>query len=295
MFDRDEMTDEETRRAGELMQRLFAEKCIVPMKDAASKADFEFICRHRAYFEELMARCGFELYIVSAQGKEVAGFRALSPRNRMRLKKKMSLTILYLRYRYEEAAASVSRALAGEQEVTVSVSELLGDVIADKKSGYALHFERDILAHNVNILNIRALEYTGYVAHVCDMKSYFDENLKLIDEKNLNALFPKESPVYTKIRDDNPVRYVNGSSVSNSLLADGCVIEGTVENCVLFRGVRVKKGAVVRNCVLMQDTVVEPGAQLDCVVTDKNVRVTADKKLSGTESFPVYVQKNHTV
>ncbi|WP_318361245.1 DUF4194 domain-containing protein [uncultured Agathobaculum sp.] len=146
MFDRDEMTDEETRRASELMQRLFAEKCIVPMKDAASKADFEFICRHRAYFEELMARCGFELYIVSAQGKEVAGFRALSPRNRMRLKKKMSLTILYLRYRYEEAAASVSRALAGEQEVTVSVSELLGDVIADKKSGYALHFERDILA-----------------------------------------------------------------------------------------------------------------------------------------------------
>ena len=98
-----------------------------------------------------------------------------------------------------------------------------------------------------------------------------------------------------RARDDNPVRYVNGSSVSNSLLADGCVIEGTVENCVLFRGVRVKKGAVVRNCVLMQDTVVEPGAQLDCVVTDKNVRVTADKKLSGTESFPVYVQKNHTV
>ena len=158
-----------------------------------------------------------------------------------------------------------------------------------------IYFERDILAHNVNILNIHALEYTGYVAHVCDMKSYFDENLKLIDEKNLNALFPKKNPVYTKIRDDNPTRYVTGSSVSNSLLADGCVIEGTVENCVLFRGVKVKKGAVVKNCVLMQDTVVEPGAELDCVVTDKNVRITADKKLSGTKSFPVYVQKNHIV
>ena len=158
-----------------------------------------------------------------------------------------------------------------------------------------IYFERDILAHNVNILNIHALEYTGYVAHVCDMKSYFDENLKLIDEKNLNALFPKKNPVYTKIRDDNPTRYVTGSSVSNSLLADGCVIEGTVENCVLFRGVKVKKGAVVKNCVLMQDTVVEPGAELDCVVTDKNVRITAEKKLSGTKSFPVYVQKNHIV
>ncbi len=173
--------------------------------------------------------------------------------------------------------------------------ETLIKLVKDATARGLIYFERDILAHNVNILNIRGVEYTGYVAHICDMKSYFDENLKLIDEKNLDALFPKKSPVYTKIRDDNPVRYVNGSSVSNSLLADGCVIEGTVENCVLFRGVRVKKGAVVRNCVLMQDTVVEPGAQLDCVVTDKNVRVTADKKLSGTESFPVYVQKNHTV
>ena len=113
---------------------------------------------------------------------------------------------------------------------------------------------------------------------VCDMKSYFDENLKLIDEKNLDALFPKNSPVYTKIRDDNPTRYVTGSKVENSILADGCLIEGTVENCVL-----------------MQDTVVEPNVELDCVVTDKNVKVTAGKKLSGTESFPVYVQKNHIV
>ena len=156
-----------------------------------------------------------------------------------------------------------------------------------------IYFERDILAHNVNILNIHALEYTGYVAHVCDMKSYFDENLKLTDDENLEKLFPKKSPVYTKIRDDNPTRYVPGCKVTDSILADGCVIEGTVENCVLFRGVKVKKGAVVKNCVLMQDTVVEANAELDCVVTDKNVKITAGKKLSGTESFPVYVQKKH--
>ena len=180
-------------------------------------------------------------------------------------------------------------------DIYVMERQTLIKLVKDATARGLIYFERDILAHNVNILNIHALEYTGYVAHVCDMKSYFDENLKLIDEKNLNALFPKKNPVYTKIRDDNPTRYVTGSSVSNSLLADGCVIEGTVENCVLFRGVKVKKGAVVKNCVLMQDTVVEAGAELDCVVTDKNVRITADKKLSGTKSFPVYVQKSHIV
>lgn len=147
-------------------------------------------------------------------------------------------------------------------DIYVMERQTLIKLVKDATARGLIYFERDILAHNVNILNIHALEYTGYVAHVCDMKSYFDENLKLIDEKNLNALFPKKNPVYTKIRDDNPTRYVTGSSVSNSLLADGCVIEGTVENCVLFRGVKVKKGAVVKNCVLMQDTVVEAGAEL---------------------------------
>ena len=187
----------------------------------------------------------------------------------------------------------------GKQNLDLNIyvleRETLIKLVKDATARGLIYFERDILAHNVNILDIRALEYTGYVAHICDMKSYFDENLKLIDEKNLNALFPKQSPVYTKIRDDNPVRYVTGSRVESSILADGCVIEGTVENSVLFRGVRVKKGAVVKNCVLMQDTVVEVDAQLDCVVTDKNVKITAGKKLSGTESFPVYVQKNHIV
>ncbi len=85
------------------------------------------------------------------------------------------------------------------------------------------------------------------------------------------------------------------SKVKNSLLADGCVIEGTVENCVLFRGCQVKKGAVVNNCVLMQDTVVEPNVELEYVVTDKNVNITAGKKLTGTDTFPVFVAKNHTV
>ena len=119
--------------------------------------------------------------------------------------------------------------------------ETLLKLVRDATSRGLIYFERDILAHNVNILNIHALEYTGYVAHVCDMKSYFDENLKLTDDENLEKLFPKKSPVYTKIRDDNPTRYVPGCKVTDSILADGCVIEGTVENCVLFRGVKVKK------------------------------------------------------
>ena len=85
------------------------------------------------------------------------------------------------------------------------------------------------------------------------------------------------------------------SHVRDCMVADGCIIEGEVEDSILFRGVKIKKGAKVKHCVLMQGTVVESGAEIEYIVTDKNVKITADKKLSGTDSFPVYVAKGHTV
>ena len=173
--------------------------------------------------------------------------------------------------------------------------ESLIQLVRDASVRGMVYFERDILARNLNLLNVHAYEYTGYAARISDMKSYFDENMRLLEGDNVEALFDPANPIYTKIRDDNPSRYLTGSKVKNSLLADGCVIEGVVENSVLFRGCQVKKGAVVKNCVLMQDTVVEAISTVEYVVTDKNVHITADKKLSGTESFPVFVAKNHTV
>ena len=115
------------------------------------------------------------------------------------------------------------------------------------------------------------------------MNSYFEENMKMLDDANVDALF--ENPVYTKIRDDNPTRYIEGAKVKNIMAADGCVIEGEVENSVLFRGVKVAKGAKVKNCVLMQDTVVEAGANVEYVISDKNVTIT----------FPVFVAKRQKV
>ena len=173
--------------------------------------------------------------------------------------------------------------------------ESLIQLVRDASVRGMVYFERDILARNLNLLNVHAYEYTGYAARISDMKSYFDENMRLLEGDNVEALFDPANPIYTKIRDDNPSRYLTGSKVKNSLLADGCVIEGVVENSVLFRGCQVKKGTVVKNCVLMQDTVVEANSSVEYVVTDKNVHITADKKLSGTESFPVFVAKNHTV
>lgn len=157
------------------------------------------------------------------------------------------------------------------------------------------YFTRDLLAPQVDSLNIQGFEYTGYVAQICDMRTYFDENMRLLEEENRTALFKKGNSIYTKIRDDNPTRYINGSKAKNVMVADGCIIEGEIENCILARGVKIGKGAVVKNCILMQDAVVEDGARLEYVITDKNVHILANKSLTGNESFQVYVAKGQTV
>lgn len=159
--------------------------------------------------------------------------------------------------------------------------------------GYT-YFVRDILEKQIDQLDIRGYCYDGYVAHIHDMKSYFEENMKLLEEENLDALF-SGNQIYTKIRDDNPTRYINGSTAKNVMVADGCVIEGEVENSILFRGVKIGKGAKVKNCVLMQDTIVEDGASVEYVITDKDVTISSDKLLTGNDSFQVYVSKGQTV
>ena len=173
--------------------------------------------------------------------------------------------------------------------------ELLIDLIRTAFVRGHVYFERDILAHNLDKLNVQAYRYTGYCARITGMKSYFDENMKMLDDTNVDSLFYAGSTIYTKVRDDNPARYLNGAKVKNTMAADGCVIEGEVENSILFRGVKIKKGAKVKNCVLMQDTVVESGANIEYLVTDKNVIISGAQEMKGTDSFPVYVAKGKTV
>lgn len=178
--------------------------------------------------------------------------------------------------------------------IYVMERELLIDTINTAFISGGIYFERDVLLPHLEDLKICGYEYTGYVSRILSLKGYFDENMKLLDDDNLDALFSAH-PIYTKIRDDNPTRYIGDAKASNVMVADGCVIEGEVENSILFRGVKVGKGAKVKNCILMQDTIVEDGADIEYVITDKKVRITEDKHLNGTDSFPVFVAKRQTV
>ncbi len=187
---------------------------------------------------------------------------------------------------------------SGEMNFSLNIyvveRELLMRMVDEAYLHGNVYFVRDILEKRIDQLDVRGFCYDGYVAHIHDMNSYFEENMRLLKEENLNALF-SGNQIYTKIRDDNPTRYINGAKAKNVMVADGCVIEGEVENSVLFRGVKIGKGAKVKNCVLMQDTVIEDNASVEYVITDKNVTISEGKSLTGNDSFQVYVAKGQVV
>ncbi|MCD8155851.1 MAG: glucose-1-phosphate adenylyltransferase subunit GlgD [Clostridiales bacterium] len=207
---------------------------------------------------------------------------------------------MYYTYDIEDGMVKnmyINPQVEGDQNFSMNIycidRELMIRLVREAYMQGGVYFEHDILLKKLGELKVSAYEFTGYYGRISDMKSYFDENMRLLEEENLEALFSQ--PVYTKLRDDNPTRYYDGAVVKNVMVADGCVIEGNVENCVLFRGVKIGKGAVVKNCVLMQDTVIEEGAVLDHIITDKNALVTAGKEVRGTDTFPVFVAKHQVI
>ena len=173
--------------------------------------------------------------------------------------------------------------------------ELLMKLVSDAYSRNQLSFERDILQQNLQKYTMVGYEIENFSMLISCMNEYFSANMSLLDAKVRNDLFRDSKPIYTKVRDDMTARYGLGSNVKNSLIADGCVIEGEVENSILFRGVHVGKWAKVSNCILMQDSEVGDNAKLSYVVTDKNVMIKHDRSVSGYSSYPVFISKRSVV
>ena len=158
------------------------------------------------------------------------------------------------------------------------------------------HFYKDIVARRIGRARIFRYLYEKTYININSLEGYFSSSMKLLDPAVRKSLFNVDNmPIYTKLRNSSPTRYTSDAKVTNSYVADGCVIEGTVENCVIFRGVRIGKGTVVKNCVLLQDTYTGNNVMLNCVVTDKNVTIGDGRTLSGHTTMPFFIPKGATV
>ena len=172
---------------------------------------------------------------------------------------------------------------------------LLIDLIDQCISKNTLNFKRDIIQGQYKNLNVYGYEFKGFSPMITSMNEYFNANMALMDPAVRADLFSSSRPIYTKVRDDMPTKYGLGSKVKNSLIANGCTIEGEVENCILFKGVHIGKGTKVSNCVIMQDTQIGADSSLSYVIVDKDVKIKDGKTMAGVASYPTYIRKGSVV
>ena len=169
--------------------------------------------------------------------------------------------------------------------------------IIEESEAYNLNSLTAVLLKNCKRSNFRTYNYQGYVAPVSSFLDYYRHSMDLVlnPKARESLLMKKEAPIFTRVHNSAPTLYKSTAEVENSLIADECVIEGTVINSVVFRGVTVAKGAVVKNSILFHGTYVGKNASLNCIVTDKDVYVTDGVNLSGNDNMPFYVQKGRKV
>lgn len=191
--------------------------------------------------------------------------------------------------------------LPGQDDKLISLNiylirkDILVAFIENAYSRGLVDFEKDILFKEVAKGKLYAHQVDGYAAIVDDVKTYYNESMRLLHQNVREELFNGESKIYTKVKDSAPTTYGKNCKVTNSLIADGCVINGTVENSILFRNVRVQEGAVISNSIIMEDGVVMENSTLAYAVTDKHVVIRENRQISGFSTYPIVIVKNKVV
>lgn len=190
---------------------------------------------------------------------------------------------------------------SGKADVSLNIvvmnTKYLQEIVLDAVAHNYISMTRDVMVRNRKHMNYRVYKYDGYFATITSFAEYYAHSMNLLaDPAARAALFNvKNRPILTKVRNSVPTNYGQNAMVKNSMIADGCDIQGTVENCILFRGVKIGRNATVKNCILMQDTIVGDGATLNHVITDKNAVVRDNRMLAGADVQPFYITKGKMI
>jgi len=171
---------------------------------------------------------------------------------------------------------------------------LLIDIIDQCASRGNWDFIKHGLINNLDKYNFYGYSFQGFFEIINSIPNYFKSNLDLLNYQNMGQLF-LEQEIYTKSKDQPPTKLTPDSNFKNSLAANGCIVKGKVQSSLLFRGVRISKGAQVKNCIIMQEAEIGRNARVENAILDKNSQITAGKRIRGGKSRPTIIEKNEVV
>lgn len=169
--------------------------------------------------------------------------------------------------------------------------DMINDCVKEKRCSLV----GDGIIGNLDRLNIYGYPYEGYLAVINSIDVYYKYSMELLKPEVWGDLFFKPGLIYTKVKDEPPAKYLQKSRVHNSILANGCIIEGRVENSILFRGVKVQRGAFIKDSIVMQKSEIEENARVENAILDKDVVVTRDKEVIGDKEKPLVIAKKMVV
>lgn len=177
----------------------------------------------------------------------------------------------------------------------VMKKKLLLELIDKARAVSSMYTLSRIVNDLCGMLDIRGISHRGYFAAITDFKSYYDANMELIDYPTAQLLFDKDWPIYTRTNDSCPTIYHLSSDVKNSVVSNGCIIDGSIENSVIGRGCTVEQGAVVKNCVLLPRAFIGSGVHLENQVVDKAAKILHVKELLSPCAKPGYIRRGDTL
>ena len=173
--------------------------------------------------------------------------------------------------------------------------ELFLELVNKAHKTSSMYTFADIIDEECENLDIRAVPHKGYFAAITDFKSYYDANISLIDFKTARNLFDNEWPIYTRTNDSCPTQYFDDANVKNSVVSNGCLIEGTIENSIIGRGCVIKKGSVIKNSVILPAATIGEGVHIENHVVDKHAKIIHAKELTADPEHPGYVRRGDTL
>lgn len=228
---------------------------------------------------------GADITIVSVKSKE--GWQARAPRICLSVSEDGRVRDIVLSNEYDEEHAETAL------NIFVMRNDRLRALLSEASAHRYSSLTRDILMRHVKDGGFYRYLHTGYYAFVTEFKDYYSRSMELLRDPlaREGLLAIKERPIFTNVHNTAPARYGEEAVVKCSMIADGCRVEGRVENSILFRGVTVEKGSIVRNSILLGGTIVGKNAVLDSVVSDKNAVVSEGRYLAGCEELPYFIPK----
>lgn len=159
----------------------------------------------------------------------------------------------------------------------------------------SLYWFKEILADVVNDYKVMGYAHRDYVACINTVGAYFKTQIDLIDPDNRKLLFKPKWPIHTQTTDSAPTLYGPLAEVRGSLISNGSVIDGQVENSVIDRDVVIEEGVVVKNSIILNGVTIRRGTNIENAIIDKDTEIKHPIDIKGIPDNPVYIKPREII